>query len=382
MSCNACGDNTHTPQTPFQKASAVSLCAPGLAFTTNDTYLNPFVGGVPAEPVDLEKLVKAAETDTRLRFDPETCALHYTGERASNDCAEDDIVMVPTMLSCASIRDLGDVADTPPANDGDILVWQEDAQEWTPYTIPTGTANGLLAQNDQGEIVKVGEGSGLGCVVGGLLIEDSIDKLVGVNDDGCLVTASGGVNCFIGRNTPAGGISTVVGVDASGCLVKDTNIIDRINGIDGRVWGACNVNLPLFSVAANFGPIAIGPSARRQTFSQFNLPDIGCPYKALFVVRGYTDLNPHVDQGKPFHLNLELAIDNPNNVFTFADQWHDTGVPNTVNGWSESSSSTATINTSGGHAVYMNIFTDIANVFGNVNNLRASMTVSVIMVRQ
>lgn len=129
-------------------------CPTLLRFTIDDTYLVPSCGGSPLEPIDLQPLVTAAETDTRLQIDADEKALVYTGEVATNDSeASPDTLPIADMLELMAIKDLGDV-DYVVSSNGDLLVYNSETEKWESYTVPSGTIASVVGVDADGNLVK------------------------------------------------------------------------------------------------------------------------------------------------------------------------------------------------------------------------------------
>lgn len=121
---------------------------PKIDFRTDGTYLVPYVNGVPGTGVDLKRIIVAAETNTRLQYDPQLKRLVYTNEDESVDS-----ITVASLISALSIQDLKDVGSGFPTN-GDMFTYDAIAQTWRPYTIPLGTIVSIVGVDEDGKLVK------------------------------------------------------------------------------------------------------------------------------------------------------------------------------------------------------------------------------------
>lgn len=143
MSCNC------TPPCSEDK------CLSSLTFKIEDSFLIPYLNGVPLNPVDLVDLVKASETDTRLQLDVINKELIYTGEQATNDVSSADTIPIANIASLISLVELADV-DPSLSTDGDILQYDLTLGKWVSYTIPSGTIVTPVGIDENGKVVKSG----------------------------------------------------------------------------------------------------------------------------------------------------------------------------------------------------------------------------------
>lgn len=140
MSCNRCNIEHNTNDCPSE-----------ISFELEGSILYGRCGSVPIRPVDLEPLVKYAETDTSLSLDVSSRRLVYTGEK------DVDSISVGDIASLIDIQDLGNVSYQVATN-GDILSWDSSQSQWTSYTVPTGTIVTPVGIGADGNIVKDGTG--------------------------------------------------------------------------------------------------------------------------------------------------------------------------------------------------------------------------------
>lgn len=143
MSCSDCTPN----------GNKNGQCLNGLSFKAEENYLAPYIGGVPIEPIDLQPIVMAAETDTQLQLDVPNKKLVYTGERAQNGVGSPDSVLIASMAALMQMRDLGDVEYNALTN-GDLMVYNNLTGQWESYTVPEGTVVSQLGLNAEGKPVK------------------------------------------------------------------------------------------------------------------------------------------------------------------------------------------------------------------------------------
>lgn len=135
-----------------QNCTPQQNCGCNISFKTDGSYLAPYIGGAPIEPIDLSSLVLETETDTRLQLDIANKTLVYTGEKAQNGGTPDAI----TIESIASLIGLNDLEDVEYgfASNGDLLIYDTTTNKWVSYTIPGGTIVSTMGVDVNGKIVK------------------------------------------------------------------------------------------------------------------------------------------------------------------------------------------------------------------------------------
>lgn len=143
MSCNRCSN------------SGAGSCVHKLHFKLDESYLVPYVGGEPLEPINLAPVLTLDETDTRLQLDQIEQALVYTGERAAKGEANPDVITIAALAELINTHDLRNFAPNVPV-DGDLLIYDETLGYWKPFAITAGTlvtaigydADGVLRYQD------------------------------------------------------------------------------------------------------------------------------------------------------------------------------------------------------------------------------------------
>lgn len=115
--CNSCGSST--------------TCDPTIHFKMDGSYLVPYVGQAPQEPIDLAEIVIGGETDTRLQLDSDNKQIIYTGERASQEGGTPDIITIQSIASMIELGALSNIENSTP-NNGDTLVYNSDLGLWQP----------------------------------------------------------------------------------------------------------------------------------------------------------------------------------------------------------------------------------------------------------
>ena len=169
------------------------------------------------------------------------------------------------------------------------------------------------------------------------------------------------------------------------CSILDSiaNILSLIDALNNKIWPTCNLKptiIPFSSQTTN--RISLG-ATDIITFGQVDIPDIGCDYTALIHMDTYVDQNQHTNGGNPYHINVAFSIDNPTGSNGYSDHWHgDSATDGVFNGWSDSSAIIRSLDLSGGHTIYFNVETDIAPVYGTVNNLNVSANGYIILFRR
>lgn len=140
MSCNRCDIDHNTNDCPSE-----------ISFELENSILYGRCGSVPIRPVELEPLVKYAETETNLSLDVASRRLVYKGEK------DTDSLYVPDIASVINIQDLGNV-DYQVASNGDILSFDTEQSQWKSYTVPSGTIVTPVGIGSDGNLVKDGTG--------------------------------------------------------------------------------------------------------------------------------------------------------------------------------------------------------------------------------
>ena len=140
MSCSQCTQ------------SASPQCAHELTFKVDGQYLAPYIGGSPIEPIDLQPLIIATETDTTLQVDVPNKQLVYTGERAVNG-GTPDAIPIASIAALIALKELGDVEYGVAVN-GDFLIFNSVSGVWEAYTVPDGTIVSSIGIDADGKPVK------------------------------------------------------------------------------------------------------------------------------------------------------------------------------------------------------------------------------------
>lgn len=153
MGCTRCSSNT------LDTLSA-SSCACRLSLLVDETFLAPYLGSKPLEPVDLQPIVIAAETNTRLRLDAQNKTLVYSNERSITGDATEDIVSLDSLSSLISLSELKDVSYNG-VSGGDLLVFNIQTQVWEPVSLNDDDLVSVVGYNADGRLSR-GEISGGG----------------------------------------------------------------------------------------------------------------------------------------------------------------------------------------------------------------------------
>lgn len=138
MSCNC---------TPEQK------CGCGLTFKIDGSFLVPYVGGAPLEPVDLSDVLVNSETETRLQLDSVQKELTYTGERATSGDGIADVITIESIANLINLGDLANVQHSTP-NDGDMLIYDAAISNWKPYTVSADVLVTAIGFDSNGDLKK------------------------------------------------------------------------------------------------------------------------------------------------------------------------------------------------------------------------------------
>lgn len=152
MSCNTCVTQNR--------------CSCGLRFLLDETYLAPFIGSLPLEPVDLQPLVAASETNTRLRLDAQNETLVYSNEGSITGDLSEDIISLETLSKLIPLSGLKDVSYNG-VSGGDLLVFNIQTQVWEPVSVNDDDLVSVIGYNSGGRLSKadvsaIGGGGGGG----------------------------------------------------------------------------------------------------------------------------------------------------------------------------------------------------------------------------
>ncbi len=131
-----------------------------------------------------------------------------------------------------------------------------------------------------------------------------------------------------------------------------------------------HLNTGTFSADSTRGDI---PGGGRYTIDQFSLPAYDCPVTVFFVCAGYVDLEPDINAGDVFHVNIELAVNTQANVLAWADTYHDQSVANGFT-WAQSAPCVAVLSLPAGTPtnILVNVWNDAP--IPTINNLVARMS--------
>lgn len=144
MACNNCVNTSIIDSTK---------CACKLSLKTDETFLTPYLGSLPLEPLDLTDLVQAAETNTRLRLDAQAPALVYSNERSISSDSTEDAISLETISKLIPLSGLKDVSYNG-VSGGDLLVFNIQTQMWEPISVNEDDLVTVVGYNSDGRLSK------------------------------------------------------------------------------------------------------------------------------------------------------------------------------------------------------------------------------------
>lgn len=122
-----------------------------LRFKVEGTYLLPYLGYIPLEPVDLSSLTANTETETQLALDVQGAALVYTGESAANGESSEDRIAISSIAALIDLNMLRNVDSEVPVN-GALLAYDGGASKWRPNVPTSDTLVTAIGYNSDGEL--------------------------------------------------------------------------------------------------------------------------------------------------------------------------------------------------------------------------------------
>lgn len=142
MACNQC-----------KTVTTASNCVHEVSFKVDGSYLVPYIGSNPLEPVDLTDIVQDSETDTRLRLDAGTPALVYSSERALSEGSAEDSILLETISKLIPLSGLKNVSYNS-VSGGDLLVFNIQTQMWEPVSVNEDDLVTVVGYNSDGRLSK------------------------------------------------------------------------------------------------------------------------------------------------------------------------------------------------------------------------------------